>query len=286
MRRSPVVLASLLAAAVLTASPAHAVGSLADITLYDRTEGRTLPVYRHQGRYYVVGKPGNEYQITVQNRQATDILSVLSVDGVNAVSGETANWSQTGYVSAPNQSYAVAGWRKSMDRIATFFFTEHANSYAARTGRPDHVGVIGVAVFRRKAEPPVAIVPPLSRHQPHPYRERADATAQAMHEAEADSKADSKAADAVGAAGRAAAPPMERQRPAAKVESRLGTGHGRAETSRVTHTQFERELPTPNEVITIYYDTYRNLVAQGVIRERPSVALPAPFPGQFVPDPR
>ncbi|MGH8616692.1 MAG: hypothetical protein ACREUW_03310 [Burkholderiales bacterium] len=282
--KSPFALfAGLAAAAVLAAGPAHAVGTLADITIYDRTEGRTLPVYRHQGRHYVVGKPGNEYQIAVHNRQPAEILSVISVDGVNAVSGETANWSQTGYVSAANQSYAVAGWRKSMDRIATFFFTEHANSYAARTGRPDNVGVIGVAVFRRKAEPPVAIVPPLSRHQPSPHRQRADAAAQGMNEAETDSKA---AADAVGAAGRAAAPSMEQQRPEAKLESRLGTGHGRAETSLVTHTQFERELPTPNEVITIYYDTHRNLVAQGVIRERPSLALPAPFPGQFVPDPR
>ena len=281
MTRIPVLLACL-AAAMLTASPAHAVGSLADITLYDRTEGRTLPVYRHQGRHYVIGKPGNEYQIAIHNRQPGDILSVLSVDGVNAVSGETAHWSQTGYVFASNQSYSVAGWRKSLDRIATFYFTEHANSYAARTGRPDHVGVIGVAVFRRKSEPPVALAPS-PRSRPLPYRERADAASPSMNEAESDSKA---SADQLGAAGRAAAPEMDRQRPEAKLESRLGTGHGRPETSRVTHTQFERELPTPNEVITIYYDTYRNLVAQGVIRERPSVAVPTPFPGQFAPDPR
>jgi len=283
MKRIPVVLAglSLAAAALLAAGSARAVGSLADIVIYDRTEARTLPVYRHQGRYYVVGKPGNEYQITVQNRQATDILSVISVDGVNAVSGETANWNQTGYVSASNQSYAVAGWRKSMDRIAAFSFTEHANSYAARTGRPDNVGVIGVAVFRRKPEPPVAIAPPAQR-RPQSYKEQADAPATAANEA----APSSAAADEMGASGRASSPAMERQRPEAKLESKLGTGHGRIETSRVTHTQFERELPTPNEVITIYYDTYRNLVAQGVVRERPSVALPAPFPGQFAPDPR
>jgi hypothetical protein len=41
----------------------------------------------------------------------------------------------------------------------------------------------------------------------------------------------------------------------------------------------------PAEVITIYYDSHRNLVAQGVIRA-PQLALPVPFPGQFVPDPR
>jgi len=42
----------------------------------------------------------------------------------------------------------------------------------------------------------------------------------------------------------------------------------------------------PDEVITIYYDSYRNLVAQGVIRDAARIARPSPFPGQFVPDPR
>lgn len=69
------------------------------------------------------------------------------------VSGETANWSQTGYVLGRYQSFDVKGWRKSMERTAAFFFTEHDNSYAARTERPDHVGVIGVAMFRKKTEP-------------------------------------------------------------------------------------------------------------------------------------
>ena len=43
---------------VVIASPALAVGSLADVSVYDRAENRTLPVYYHQGRYYVAGRPG------------------------------------------------------------------------------------------------------------------------------------------------------------------------------------------------------------------------------------
>src|SRR3954464_10397762 len=139
------------------AGPAAAVGSLADISVYDRAENRTLPVYFHEGRYYVAGKPGNEYQINVRNNQAGEILGVIAVDGVNAVSGETANWSQTGYVLNGYSSFGVKGWRKNMQRTAAFFFTELENSYAARTDRPNDVGVIGIAVFRKKAEPPVAI---------------------------------------------------------------------------------------------------------------------------------
>ena len=150
---------ALIAAAlwVVTGGSAGAVGALADITVYDRAENRTLPVYFHDGRHYIVGRPGNEYQVNVRNNQPNEVLAVISVDGVNAVSGETANWTQSGYVLSPYTSFGIKGWRKSMQRTAAFFFTQHENSYAARTGRPDNVGVIGVAVFRKKVEPPIAL---------------------------------------------------------------------------------------------------------------------------------
>lgn len=262
---------ALIAAAlwVGAAGPALAVGSLADVTLYDRAENRTLPVYFHEGRHYVIGKPGNEYQVNVRSHQPGEILTVVSVDGVNAVSGETANWSQTGYVLSPHAIYGIRGWRKSMQRIAAFFFTGHENSYASRTGRPDNVGVIGVAVFRKKVEPPISI----SRD----YRQRRDAPVSS----EAAGAAENAARESADAAAphAAAAPPST-------LEKSLGTGHGKSETSVVRHTSFERAAPTPDEVITIYYDTYGNLVAQGVIRDSPRIARPSPFPGQFVPDPR
>lgn len=264
-----------LAAFIVYSGPASAVGTAADVSIYDRAENRTLPVYRHQGRYYVVGKPGNEYQIRVRNRSGGEILAVMSVDGVNAVSGETASWEQTGYVLSPHQSYDVKGWRKSVEHIAAFFFTDHASSYAARTDRPDNVGVIGVAVFRKKAEPEVRIPHSQLRRDRHE-----DTLVQTPYPAAED------------AAGRAGAPAAAeslagpRHAPApTQPEKKLGTGHGRSEASHVTHTDFERATATPAEVIAIYYDSYQNLVAQGVIRA-PRVALPAPFPGQFVPDPR
>jgi len=243
------------------AGHAQAIGGLADVTVYDRAEGGVLPLHYHEGRYYVVGKPGNEYQINVRNNQPGEILAVVSVDGVNAVSGETANWSQTGYVLTPNSSFGIMGWRKSLQRVAAFFFTELENSYAARTGRPDNVGVIGVAIFRKKPAPAVGIV-----QQAEPWR---DAPA-----APRERQQSGQAADAA-----------TMQRPSV-VEKSLGTGHGQSQTSVVRATSFERATPTPEEVITIYYDSYRNLLAQGVIRDITRVARPNPFPGQFVPDPQ
>jgi len=257
---------------------AGAVGGIADVTVYDRAENRTLPVYRHDGRYYVVGRPGNEYQIRVANRTGADILTVVSVDGVNAVSGETADWSQTGYVLGRHQSYDIKGWRKSEQRVAAFFFTEHRNSYAARTGRPDNVGVIGVAVFRKKAEPEARI---------EQYRRWHDAPASGPREDSSYSASDDtlagagSARSAESAAGLLYAPSPQ----ATQKSPSLGTGHGRSESSHVTYTNFERATDHPAQVIAIHYNTYANLVAMGVIRA-PRVASPTPFPGQFVPDPR
>ena len=257
---------------------AGAVGGIADVTVYDRVENRTLPVYRHDGRYYVVGRPGNEYQVRVSNRTGTDILTVVSVDGVNAVSGETADWSQTGYVLGRHQSYDIKGWRKSEQRVAAFFFTEHQNSYAARTGRPDNVGVIGVAVFRKKAEPEARI---------EQYRRWHDAPASGPREDSSYSAPDGALAGAGSArSAESAAGPRHAPSPQATQKSPvLGTGHGRSESSHVTYTNFERATDHPAQVIAIHYNTYANLVAMGVIRA-PRVASPAPFPGQFVPDPR
>jgi hypothetical protein len=68
---------------LLAGTHAYAHGRLADVSVYDRSEGRWLQVYRHEGRAYVVGKPGHEYQIRVANRLGEDLLAVMSVDGVN-----------------------------------------------------------------------------------------------------------------------------------------------------------------------------------------------------------
>jgi hypothetical protein len=239
--------------ALLCATDVLAHGSLVDLSVYDRTEGRRLPLYWHEGKAYVVGKPGNEYQVTVRNRVREDVLTVVSVDGINVISGETADPGQTGYVLGSQRSYDILGWRKSLGETAAFYFTALPDSYAARTGRPDNVGVIGVAVFRRKPQPPVSVAPP----QPV----------------------------APAAAKRGAASD------AASEEMRLGTGHGRREQSVVQHVAFERATRAPADTISLYYDSSSNLLARGVIRDPeaiaalPRPAYPRPFPG-FVPDPQ
>lgn len=247
----------LLLALVLTATQAAAVGSLTSIDVYDRNQQRPLPVYWHQGKAYIVGTPGNEYSISLRNQAGQDVLAVVSVDGINVVSGETAAPQQTGYVVDAGRELAVAGWRKSLSRTAAFYFTALPSSYAARTGRPQNVGVIGVALFRRRAEEPPAISAPSSSPFAAP---RAEAPVGS------------------GAAEARAPSPLQKQ-----SEDSLGTEHGRSESSPARYTSFERATSHPEEIVTLYYDSYANLVARGIIPATPRE--PQPFPGRFVPDP-
>src|SRR5262245_18271629 len=154
MKRLKLIAAAVAATAAATTLPALAVGNLADVRVFDRAQGRELPVYWHEGKAYVVGKPGNEYSVSVRNSAGEDLLAVMSVDGVNVLSGETASARQGGYVVSPWDSLDVKGWRKSLDHTAAFYFTSLGDSYEGRTGRPDNGGVIGVALFKRQYERP------------------------------------------------------------------------------------------------------------------------------------
>src|SRR5215471_14171644 len=261
-----VVLAAAAAMTLANTAVAHVVPPPAQTTveIVDRSEGRVLPIYWHQGRRYVVGRPGNEYAIRVRNTGGGRMLAVMSVDGVNVISGDTASPSQSGYVLAPGETADIAGWRKSMSRTAAFYFTALPDSYAARTGRPENVGVIGVALFRERVRP--IALDQLQRK---------------------DSVAEPRSAPAPGAAG--AARDAATESLAQSPQERLGTGHGRSETSYASYTQFERASEMPSETIAIYYDSYENLLAQGVPVAGPPVAhfRPDPFPdrSRFVPDP-
>jgi hypothetical protein len=54
----------------------------------------------------------------------------------------------------------------------------------------------------------------------------------------------------------------------------------------VRYVEFERASPAPVETIAIYYDSYRNLLAMGVLPSPAAVRDPNPFPARFVPDPK
>jgi hypothetical protein len=266
--RRRTVLAAVIAAVGLAgaaAGTAQASGDLVDLAVVDREAGRPLQVWRHGGRRFVAGQPGARYALRVTNRTDGRVLVVVSVDGVNIITGETAGYRQRGYVLGPYQSHDLTGWRKSETQIAAFTFASLSQSYAARTGRPDDVGVIGVAVFQeRAAPPPIAQAPRIERRLEGPEPPHAQSAAPS------DAGLDEVVVTAQ------------------KREQRLGTAHGAREWSEARVVTFERATPYPQFIRRIEYDSRANLAAAGVIPPyREPGRRPRPFPADagYAPDP-
>lgn len=264
------LLAGPALAAVIAPLTISCAAPIARVDVYDRSEGRVLDTYRHRGRSYVVGQPGNEYAIRIRNTTGGRVLAVVSVDGVNVVTGETAAPEQSGYVIEPGGYVNIEGWRKGLDRTAAFYFSDPGDAYATRTGRPDDLGVIGVALFRER------------EYAPRYYENEKIAPPAPLPRGTGRASAESAAQDAGVARERKGvmnAPAMEAQ---------LGTGHGRSEYSPAERVQFERASHRPDDRVVIRYDRRENLVAMGVLPARVYPwREPNPFPGSFgfVPDP-
>ena len=244
--------------------------SLVQAEIYDRLTSRTLEQHRFRAQRYVAGEPGHEYSLRLRNCSDRRVLAVVSVDGINVISGETASPDQTGYVIDAGASLEIQGWRKDYERTAAFYFTDLADAYAARTGRPGNVGVIGIAAFRERATAVIAKQEPASVG-PKVQSSQSPASGAAAPSATQDAAAEG------------------RRESAQRADSApLGTGHGRGEYSPARRVEFARESERPNAVLAIRYDSIDRLVARGVIsRPRIDWQNPEPFPALtgFVPDP-
>ncbi|MBN2802005.1 MAG: hypothetical protein JXR91_02805 [Deltaproteobacteria bacterium] len=248
-----------------------------------------LPVLYHKGYAYVVGENNMEYSIRVYNNSNARVEAVVTVDGRDVISGSVGNYENSrGYVISPYSSVLIEGFRTSWQNVARFFFTDSDNSYSSRMGTPQNVGVIGVAVFEEKVKriprrrAPVAV-----------YPKRGLGTGYAKSKkAPAPSSAPSYERSASGASssydGAAYDDAYEDED---KSEQQLGTGYGSQGYSPTSSTTFVRSSKSPKGKMAIYYDSYKGLLAKGVIT-RPAprpVPCPDPFPKnsdpQFAPPP-
>ena len=234
---STAVASVLLAAvgAVAAARPASGSalprppGSLVAVTVtVDDEPARLYPAPDGSGRFYLEARQGSRYAVSLQNHSGERLGAVLTVDGLNAISGTRDTGRGRMYVLDPWQGTTVQGWRTSLDEVRRFRFVDERASYAARSGKANgKMGWIELSVYREC--------------RPEPLRERADA-----------------------AAGRnsAAAPAA----PEAKAEAFPGTGWGERAHDEVVLVSFEPES-SPSERVTLRYEYRPALVALGVLPE-------------------
>jgi hypothetical protein len=277
----------LLFLCCLTATPAlaHPRGSSAPYVVEVMDEaGRELRTFHHAGQTFVLGRYGERYSIRVQNHTGRRVEAVVTVDGRDVISGTVGDFvGESGYLIDAYDTVVIDGFRQSLDEVAAFRFTRPENSYSARMGTPENVGMIGIAIFpERVHEQIVRRAPPMARRADE-RAEGKSASAQPKGRADAAELLDGlrSKADRAASAGAAAAPSTDN----------LGTSYGESLSSSAQEVPFERASRTePAALIALRYDDRDGLLARGIAvdppRPRP-VCGPQPFPrnGRFAPPP-
>ena len=229
---------------------------------------RNLPTYNKDGRTYVMGTIGSRYSIVLTNPTYQRVEAVVSVDGLDAMDGQPANYAvKRGYILPPFGNATIDGFRTSFDQVATFRFSSVADSYAGRLGQARDVGVIGVAFFPERPPPaPVArVAPPPSADDVAPNR-HAPAGPSPVRSAHSSSSGDlypPSPSPASASGARKAAPSVAQ--PEETARRGLGTEFGEARDSHIGSTQFERaNTTTPSQVVAVRYNDRAGLVALGI----------------------
>jgi hypothetical protein len=222
-------------------------------------DGASAPLYTApdgSGRYYLEARLGAGYEIRIGNRTRERIGVMLSVDGLNTISGERdrslGSPSDPGrmYVLEPWEGTTVRGWRRSLSEVHRFTFVDEHASYAARSGKANaRMGWIEVAVYREQR-------PDVWKH-----RERVPVTPSEPGRDEPRAMAP-PAAPAPGTA-------EESKRSGDYGRSYPGTGWGRSEWDQAVLVDFHPQ-PAPAERVTLRYEYASALARLGV--------LPRPWP--------
>lgn len=237
--------------------------------------GNSLATFAKGGRTFLLGEPGLRYNIRVQNPTGERVEAVVSVDGRDAISGQPGDYvNQRGYVIPAYGSLLIEGFRRSMEEVAVFRFTSPGDSYSARMGTPQNVGVIGVAFFAERPRPAEPVIPrprPLPRPAPLPYDYSRDGRSRGDFESSREAPKRKPSTE-----GRAEAPAAraDESRADAKGAARddfrgsvnnLGTEFGESHESVVSSVSFVRASKAhPALLSTLRYDDADGLSARGI----------------------
>ncbi len=204
------------------------------------------------GRFYIEARKGRRYAVALANRTGERIGVVVTVDGLNAVSGERDAGRGRMYVLDPWQRTTVQGWRTSLQEVRRFTFVDEQASYATRSGKANEkMGWIELAVYReRRAFVPAVAPTPAPR--PGPYEV----------EGQSADKSETNAPRAQRDWPAPAATPLPES--AAEARSYPGTGWGPRAEDPVVLVDFDPES-TPSQRVTLRYEYRPALVALGVL---------------------
>ena len=244
-------------------------------------DGGLSPLYPARDgsdRWYLEAREGGRYAITLANRTGERLGVVVTVDGLNAISGQPDVGPARMYVLGPWDQTTVRGWRTSLSEVRRFTFVDERASYAVRSGKANSkMGWIEIAVYRERrheVQRPWLKDGPGSgwnrtprggdenaREAPLPSPPPTEAPPPPMSKA---SPSEDRPSDTGAGARQRADGYVAPERP----RSFPGTGWGPRADDPVVLVNFDPE-PSPSEHVTLRYEYASALRALGV--------LPRPF---------
>lgn len=116
--------------------------------------GRPVREYPHRGMTFIESRHGSNYSIKIKNDNGNRVMAVVSVDGLDVITGKPAEKTNKGYIVDAYSSTEIKGYRLSDTDSAAFVFVSKDKSYVANAAQGDkrNSGVIGIRVFEEKPE--------------------------------------------------------------------------------------------------------------------------------------
>ena len=117
--------------------------------------GKPVKETSHHNRTYIESRIGTEYTLKIRNSKYSRVMAVITVDGINVVTGlpGTSSKNEAGYIVPACSSVDIKGFRKDLDTVGNFKFCQKSKSYCNEAGAPGNNGVIGVRIYSEKYEP-------------------------------------------------------------------------------------------------------------------------------------
>ncbi len=122
-----------------------------NVSMHVQVNGRACKEYTHKGMSFIEARTGTNYTVKIKNDNSYRVMAVLSVDGLDVVTGKPAEETNTGYIIDAYSSLDVKGYRISDDNSASFIFTSKGKSYVQQAkSNATNAGVIGLRTYKEK----------------------------------------------------------------------------------------------------------------------------------------
>lgn len=120
-----------------------------NVSMHVQVNGRACKEYTHKGMSFIEARHGTNYTVKIKNDNPYRVMAVLSVDGLDVVTGKPAEETNTGYIIDAYSSLDVKGYRISDDNSASFIFTSKGKSYVQQAkSNATNAGVIGLRTYK------------------------------------------------------------------------------------------------------------------------------------------